>query len=549
MNICEDSTPRSARRIPLLLLFFLLAAVVPARAHNAEVHRAMTDRAYQIMVALSKGALENDGNPALIQLAADAGKAVSKLRVLPAGLPAPRQSLCIDPETIQKLGTNTPSWGAPSSFESMRLVAVPFPITLEYITGNDCGIDPGWTSGVFFDAVNAPATGRRDFTGEVLGFWAHQPDDEEDDWHLFAVRPSNAAGLSEIKQYIETAGGAAVGTVWVTLRCTVTCLGDFLGLGGDCKDCLDKAIQDAKTAVHEGVSTVDGLLPGFGDIHDRAILSGMGHHLNVVPGAQADFDDRPGLLFDQAGPNGQPDPVELVATAVTDAIGTTVRYDKSHGPKDYEISDGQDFHPDSRHREAKDWEFLSLPHTPFTPVDNLAFSGWKKFRDNPQANVRALGWPLHAFGDATVPMHVAATFGWGHRPYEDAVANLLDVYLFTNDRQGEMAQAGRIFRRALVWRQTIQSWRAAHPGREKDIPVRDLVTQLANSTWDRVKGPGMLAWPFDPFLSATYYGPLHDASISFYETAAGSEAVNRELLEEGIAVELAFLVSTAEVLP
>jgi hypothetical protein len=435
----------------------------------------------------------------------------------------------------------------------MRLGAVPFPIALEYITGNDCGIEPGWSSGLFFDRVNTPATGsRRDFTGEVLGFWAHQPDDEEDDWHLFAVRPTNAAGISKVKQYLETAGGAAVGGVWVTVRCTLTCLADLLPfVSGDCKKCVDKAVKDAKTAVHEGVATVDGIFPGFGDIHDASLLSGMGHHLNMVSGATADYDDRPGLLFESAGPIGKPDPVELLATVVTDVIGTTVRYDRSNGPKQYEITGGQDFHADSAPREAKDWEFLSLPHTQFTPVDNLAFFGWKKFREAPQDNVRALGWPLHAFGDATVPMHVTATFGWGHRPYEDAFANRLDSYLFQGDLQGEKEQAERIIRRALVWRQTILDWRAAHPGEERDIPVRDLVTKLAGSTLERIQGPGMLIWPFNVVMSADYLvpGPPRDSSIAFYESSPGADTVNRELLEEGIAAELAFLVSIAEVLP
>jgi hypothetical protein len=281
----------------------------------------------------------------------------------------------------------------------------------------------------------------------------------------------------------------------------------------------------------------------------------MGHHLNVVPGAPADYDDRPGLLFEHAGPFGEPDPVELAATLVTGAAGTTVRYDLSRGPKQYEITGAQDFHPASKHREAKDWEFLSLPHTPFTPLDNLAFSGWRKFRDAQgeelHTRARSLGWTLHGFGDAIVPMHVAATFGWGHRPYEDAFENLLDRYLFMSDGEQALTQARRIFRRALMWRKTIQHWRTGHPGREKDIPVRELVTRLAGWTFEQVQGPGMLVWPYHPLWSADYLvpGPTREASIAYYEHAPGSEAVNRELLEEGIAAELAFLVSLGEVLP
>jgi hypothetical protein len=119
----------------------LLAGALPARAHNAKVHLAMTDRAYEIMLALSQGALDTGGDAGLAQLAADAGRAIDKLKRVPASLPAPRQTLCIDPEAIKKFGQNPP-WSAPTPFESMTLGAVRFPITLEYITGNDCGVDP-----------------------------------------------------------------------------------------------------------------------------------------------------------------------------------------------------------------------------------------------------------------------------------------------------------------------------------------------------------------------------------------------------------------------
>jgi len=533
----------------------------PVHAHNPVVHRDMTDRAYEIMLALAGNHLDLAADPGLAELATASRIAIRRFGALPAGLPPPKESRCIDPDTIQKIGTNTPNWSAPADFKQMTLGAVPHAISLTYITGNDCGVDETWRPGAFFDTINGNPqfSGRVDRTGAVLGFWAHQPDDEEDDWHVF-IRPTNLGGLSVVKSYIETALGVAGGTVWVTVRCALDCAASVVtaGLVGDCKACVDEAIEDAKDAVHEGLTTIDGLIPGFGDHTSLDMYTGMGHHLNVAGAgsfepwklAGASYDDRPGLLIENAGPTGTPDPLERAVMLVADELGLTVHYDPSHGPKRYEVAGENDFHPDSKHRDEEDWEWLSFVHTPFTPLDNLAFHGWKEFRDAPRDNVPALGWPLHAFGDAIVPMHVVGTFGYGHRPYEDAFANRLGDFLNTDDREGAQAQALAIAKRAVAWRRIILDWRRGHPERGNDIPIRDLITQLAQRTLGKVEGPGQSIWPFNPVWSSAYVvpGPTREAAILFYEKA-GSDAVNLDLLEEGIAAELAFLVSAAEVAP
>jgi hypothetical protein len=531
-----------------------------AHAHNARVHRDMTDRAYHVMLALAADRLATGGDPALTELATAARKAIRKLQAVPAGLPTPKDSRCIDPETIKKIGTNTPSWPAFPSFAAMPLGAVPYPIATTYMTGTDCGIDPDWSPGAFFDTVNAGGPGGHDHTGAVLGFWAHQPDDEVDDWHLY-FRPTNAVGYSVIKSYIEDALGAGAGTVWITAKCALTCLGSALtfGIVGDCKACLDDAIAEAKNAVHDGLATIDGVFPGFGDHTSIDFYTGMGHHLNVssahFPGPwklnpQA-YDDRPGLLTENAGPLAIPDSVEFAAMVGADLAGMTVHYDPSLGPKRYEIIGAHDFHPDSVHRGKNDWEFLSFPHTPFTPIDNMASYGWRTFRDDSKHAAPPLGWALHAFGDAIVPMHVTGTSGWGHRPYEDAFENRLTGYLYDSDRQAAKTQGASIARRAVAWRKVILDWRRRHPQHGTDIPIRDVVTMLATWTLQRVQGPGMLVWPFNPAMSSDYVvpGPTKAGSIFYYENAPGADAVNRDLLEEGIAAELAFLVAVGEALP
>lgn len=534
-------------RLSLLLAGILLAAP-PALAHNSGVHRDMTDWSYGILLALSKGQLEINGDPALTELAQAAKEAVGKLQVLPAGLPPPKQSVCGDPEVVKKFGSS-PSWGAPAAgFGKMTLGNVPYPISTAYKSGNTCGIDGGWTPGPFFDSVNpAGAPGGRDYTGVVLGFWAQNPDDELDDWHIFH-RLTNMAGFSEGKQIIETAAGAAAGTVWIPVRCVVECLGSLIGLG-DCEECVDKAVEEAGSAVHEGISTIDGLGPGFEDATSLD-YTGMGHHLDVVASA-GDYDDLRGLLVDSSGPTGAPDFVEVLAMTGATAIGKTVHYEPSHGPKNYEILGANDFHPDSVDRDEDDWQYLSFPHIPFTPLDNLAFHGWRNIRNAPKDNVPALAFPLHAFGDAIVPMHVTGTFGYGHRPYEDAFENVLTTYFNKDDRGVTARQALAIAKRAVAWRRFIQEWRAEHPERGKDVPVREMVTRLARWTFEQVEGPAMFNWPFHPAQSSLYLipGPTRELSILFYENAPGSEEANRNLLEEGMAAEVAFLISAMEVVP
>ena len=76
---------RSSARLVVLLLASVASPGV-ARAHNARVHRDMTDRAYHVLLALSAGRIETAGDPDLAELAAAAGGAVRKLQALPAGL-------------------------------------------------------------------------------------------------------------------------------------------------------------------------------------------------------------------------------------------------------------------------------------------------------------------------------------------------------------------------------------------------------------------------------------------------------------------------------
>lgn len=181
------------------------------------------------------------------------------------------------------------------------------------ITGTDCGVDTEWDPGEVWRELLVPpgiVTGpvvadfmRGDHTGGVLGFWSIGPD---------------------LKKWIETMAGGAAGTVWVPVKCGMTCGAAFLwpGLVDDCKKCLKSAVDDSKAAAHEGVTEIDGLLWSEGDIQN-ANFTGIPHHVNP-PGAKPfggiwavpndSYDD-------QWGPTSMPDYIELVAMATSDLIG------------------------------------------------------------------------------------------------------------------------------------------------------------------------------------------------------------------------------------
>ncbi|MBA2485281.1 MAG: hypothetical protein H0V35_04145 [Nitrospira sp.] len=167
-------------------------------------------------------------------------------------------------------------------------------------------------------------------------------------------------------------------------------------------------------------------------------------------------------------------------------------------------------------------------------------------------SAEALAWPLHAIGDATVPMHVVGASGWGHRPFEEAVEDAWPRLIYLTDRpeQAEESralqrqQAARILSKAYTWRKYILDWRARHPGEETNLPVRDLVTALAQETFDYANSQQPTGWPYDSTASLLFLAS-NVAAQGIYDNNA---AVNltRPLIENGVAVMLAFLMSAME---
>jgi hypothetical protein len=546
-----------------------------AFAHNYTVHRDMTDLAYEIMLIASQDSVKSEHDrlisfrPQGVDSAEwesflqDVSHATHRLRGMKDGLGASKQASC-----SQKLDGAKPAdqnWA-----KNQVLSDVQFPVALDHMTGNDCGVLYNYcvqgafsknkcVGGIYAENNAPPPNGHIDFTGEILGFWAADIDDHTWDTHLF-IKPTSIAGIGDLEAEADDLATKGLEIPLIPLFCLVECI------FGDCGDC-DKDAHDFADSVNP-TDEILGMLPGcdafdFCDIHGLDYV-GVWHFIGLQTGANNDFDDHSGYQMDNGGPFGAPDPFVTGVIWFTDNLGFTLNYSKSDGPKQYQIGSGQDFHRDTKMRSRSKWMFPTFPHLIFEPVDNLGKYGWDQFQPSlaeasrePDHGVKALSWPLHALGDATVPMHVVNTSGWGHRPFEDSIEDAWPRLIYLTEDSSEAAQARsqqieqakRILRKAYTWRKSILDWRTAHPGNNNNLPVRDLITAVAQETFNYAQSQTPTGWPYNPYLSLEYAAQEHasapgKAALNYEDDASVDKA--RPLIENGSAAILAFLMSAAE---
>src|SRR5262249_49768394 len=132
-------------------------------------------------------------------------------------------------------------------------------------------------------------------------------------------------------------------------------------------------------------SDLTGLLPMVGDVTGDK-FTGMWHFINLTPGVSDLYDDHQGLFYEEAGVNRVPGVIDIAITLYSDALGMTVNSAKSDGVHKYQITGPGDSFPDGDKYSATDtrgkarWQEYPFAHTPFEPVDNLAYYGWSHFR-------------------------------------------------------------------------------------------------------------------------------------------------------------------------
>jgi hypothetical protein len=544
--------PSGASRWLAFLLVGSLVLPSSARAHNEAVHQRMTDYAYHVLLAgarfSQRGPMSErlrvalrrleTSNPGLTLFFADAAVAVPKLRAMPSGLPndpAP----CVTPFLVNLFGGPLPDWQLTSgaSLDSLPMGRVRLPVGIHYGYGVPiCAIDETYVpSGELASLDSTDIFTRRDHTGVTLGYWAAAPDKETKDWVL------RSTTLEVLQNPAVVTGIGASVSVAVSAVCVLAC-GLFPPA---CAACPFIAVGAGGIVIDE-ITSIDA------DSLESEDYVGFGHFIDMkpTPASPSFFDAKPGKFMERAGPGGIPDTTEDLVTLLFDLGGIHVNHAEAQAPKNYQIvlgtsgAVGDDFHRNSKVRTPSQWESPTIPHLQLTAVDNLAMFGYEEAKANKGTPLEAkrLGWPLHAIGDASVPMHAVGASGYGHRPYEDAVDMVYDTLVGSGSTAASVNAISQVMLRALKWRKFIQDRRALRGTTE--VPVRDLVTAVAATTRQKASAQPSV------FKAASSLGYIldEDGAIATYDNPAMA-AIQRDLLLEGIAAELAFLLSVTEVTP
>lgn len=533
-----------------LCLSAILALPGTAWAHNESVHQRMTDFAYHVLLAsarFSGGQTLSarlapvmkrlaDADPAVKAFYAAAIPAVKKLRELKSGLPDVALP-CLDATLITQMGSPLPTWQLPAgtALPDLPMGAVRLPVTIGYAHSAECGIDGTYTPSGVLASANPGAFTARDHTGVTLGYWAAAPDKEKDDWVL------RSTTLETLQNPVVLAQIGVATTVAVSTVCLLAC-GLFPPA---CAACPIVALGAGGTVVDE-IASIDA------DALESEDYTGFGHFIDMkpTPASPAPFDEKPGKLMSRAGPTGTTDVTEDLVMMIFDIAGMHVNRPASAAPRDYQIilgasgATGTDAHRNSTARTVPQWELPLVPDLQLTAVDNLGMFGYLEAKANRGTALesRNLGWPLHALGDASVPMHTVGASGFGHRPYEDCVDMVYDALVGADNLATSVTLVADVITRAVKWRKFITDWRKTNAS--TDVPVRDLVTALAAATRSKATAKPEV---FQPVASLTYILD-EDAAVAVYDTPAMA-AVQRDLLLEGIAAEVAFLLSVTEVAP
>jgi hypothetical protein len=559
------------RRIPALFFFTVAVLVVPAaaaHAYNHDQHQGMVALGYKAMVAasLEKGCAspidfgDSDLPASLRTLPEDAcltelascqarwtqfleeiDRGIRFLRSIGSSLTAPGATCGgRDPRS----GANTLGevvWGIDRYYNREPGVELGY-----------CGIPPDATEacssplGMCDDGSIYRFLAPSDHTGEVLGYWATGPDDDGSVTAL-GFKPTSAAGLgktvNELNEALETVGGALL----APLACAIS----FFRSGD--LDCLD----DAKSLADDVIplEELTGLMPVIGAVRDADALAGLWHFQDLVEDAHSPCDDQRGILYEDAGPQRVPDALDLSFVILGDLSGLTLNFDESTGPQRFNITNPGDGDQASCERDRVDWEFTTLGHTDFSPLDNLALYGWNRFATEPSFQAEDLGWPLHAIGDAVAPHHVAGTTGWGHRPFEDSASVFWRKIIYIeppiggDTRRLQYEQLRTILAWSFYYTQVLDELRAERPTGTvlQSVPVRALVTRVGSDTLARSTDPdsGAPEFPFDPTISVPY---VVDGMAGQLLTAVygdeGSIQGTRELVERGAGASAAFLTTS-----
>jgi hypothetical protein len=182
------------------------------------------------------------------------------------------------------------------------------------------------------------------------------------------------------------------------------------------------------------------------------------------------------------------------------------------------------------------WQLYPIGILEFSPLDNLAQYGWKKYMAN-RGSADGLGWPLHAIGDASEPHHVVGTTSWGHVPFEGAVNGDLETFFPSTDDE-RFAQLNRVIREGYPWWKMLQGIGSGD--------IRPFIEALAWETRARVQARG--DWAYNDrasWLDLDGEPGVAEQQFWYYDNRVENLPKFLELLELSSGATAAFLTHAA----
>lgn len=270
----------------------------------------------------------------------------------------------------------------------------------------------------------------------VLGFQAKSRDDDLDETYISLGVLDPLEKLSEV-----------LGTILGILLVPIFCLIDlFVDIG----DCSGEALEvgDDIVFIDEVIEALDDSLFGHSEM-----FVGLWHLMNVDK--PADITAYAGLEVTGyqpmlSGPGGQLGAVEAMLGVLSTTLLLRVDPSKSDGYHRYAKAHGI---PVIGAASQAYWIPPFSTRT-YPPLSDLAKQGYDNnfpVKGRRRPGLGRLSWPLHALGDATVPMHTVGTASWGHKPYENYVDRNLEKLLYIGDDSEGQAQAKRALDKAYFY--------------------------------------------------------------------------------------------------
>lgn len=340
--------------------------------------------------------------------------------------------------------------------------------------------------GKLFTALNDTNFPGR-IAGTALGSYAVAPDNYTNDWGL-VIAPFQSLFMGTGQELANLGIEAGLAIFLAPFVCAWRW---FSGKSCGLNDIRD--VADSANILEDIVHLIPSPFAAWPVGEDQAV--GFGHFMNLGPRARNFYDDIGGLHYDTAGYRGTLGNQDIKLGLIADTAGLVVEPRHSDGVRNYEIRSDEvhDGHARSQYRTNSRWRGTTYTHQEMTPLDNMAYYGWRIASSTGHTSVHGLQWPLHALGDVAAPHHLISTTGWGHRSYENAVntnwenMHFLDSTGVTHSIEFQYEQARELLVRALFWRRRVVAWRARNVGAfPLDVPVRDLITEMATRNYSYI---------------------------------------------------------------